>query len=252
MGKGSDRFRPLSEAWWDFAPDWMIDKYWRLEELPEPKAFERSTGEASQEMLRAWDSFSEQINYRNRTGPAVREMQNHHIEQLYQGKLEARGVRTQPTRSNGQVLIPSHYFLGPKIDWEKNIVNNYGDRFEGVEVRLPPKSREAGATELHPLENQVSGLPVPQSLNSAPELSAPEIVPNNSSKKRGPRTKKPKIMEAIAALDRQGFDLKGPCKAYYKEVLTQLGRSSGDDGYSDTVLYNCLQQYLIQRPTRKL
>jgi hypothetical protein len=244
MGKGSDRFRPLSEAWLDFAPGRLIDEYWCLKDHPAPDQIELSPNDP-QRMQRAWNALSEQFSYLGRTEPAKRVMKQHLIEQLYQGKLEARGVQTQPARSNGQVLVPSHYFLRPKIDWERNIVNNYGDRFEGVEIRRPPKSCKAGAPELRPLEKQVSGLPDPQSLNNRPE---PSTV---SSNKRGPRSKKPEIMEAIAALDRQGFDLKGPCKAYYKEVLTQLGRSSGDDGYSDTVLYNCLQQYLAEHPIRK-
>jgi hypothetical protein len=111
MAKGSDRFIPLDEAWWEFAPPRLRKEYLRLEELPEPKALSPFAEDTAGEMLRY---LSEQSSYRSRTGPVVREMQSHLIEQLYQGNLEARGVQTQPTRSNGQVLIPSHYFLGPK------------------------------------------------------------------------------------------------------------------------------------------
>jgi hypothetical protein len=247
MGKGSDRFRPLSDAWWDFAPSRLRKEYWQLKDLPAPGEMQLSCNDP-QEMQRAWKALSDQFSYLGRTEPVERSMKQHHIEQLYQGKLDARGVQTQPTRSNGQVSIPSHYFLQPKIDWEKNIVTKYGDRFEGVEVRQPPRLHVAGGRPVGTQEQAACTLD-PQSMNQVNELIAPQIaLTNPSSNKRGPRSKKPEIMEAIEALDRQGFDLKGPNKPYYEAVLKQLGRSNGDDGYSDTVLYNCLQQYLAQAP----
>jgi hypothetical protein len=148
-------------------------------------------------------------------------MQNYHIEQLYQGKLEARGVQTQLTRSNGQVLIPSHYFLRPKIDWERNSVNNYGDRFEGVEVRCRP-TFEAANIERTPKSTAVLG-----------GQSTPKLKP-------GRHSKEVEIDKVILDLERRGLDFNAMRrKDAYERIREHAPENFGANtgiGYSDTVL----------------
>ena len=105
-------------------------------------------------------------------------------------------------------------------------------------------SSKSSAYALRPLrsENLIKRkrLCVNKHRKARPTLEPEDI---EQPKKRGPRSKKLEIMKAIAVLDRQGFDLRGPNKPYYEAILKQLGRSSGDDGYSDAVLFNCLKKY---------
>ncbi len=150
-------------------------------------------------------------------------------ERLRRGQLEATGFRTKPETGDAQEIIPPFYFDHAKINWERNVVEKFGVRFEAVEVRKPDKAKEAVCE---------------QAPKSPPALEPEDI---EQPKKRGPRSKKLEIMKAIAVLDRQGFDLRGPNKPYYEAILKQLGRSSGDDGYSDAVLFNCLKKYLSPR-----
>jgi hypothetical protein len=224
-----DCFVRLEDADWKFASTSLKEEYWELKEQLAPKMPNPNTADLAEGVK----GFSESFSHAFRTNPAIRKLRAFVGEKLRRGDLEARGLRTEPEVGKAQEIIPPFYFDHAKIDWEHNIVEKFGVRFEAVEVRKPTKTKESDGK---------------QEANSSP---AHEFKHNEPLKKRSPQSNRSEIVAAIAVLDRQGFDLRGPNKPYYEAILKQLGKSSTDSGYSHSVLYDCLKDYLSKKLVRQ-
>jgi hypothetical protein len=70
--------------------------------------------------------------------PAEIEMAKYLVRQLLSGKLEAIGVMTKPDLGAGPQQIPAFIFKAePRVNFAKNTLENFGRKFEGVEIRAP-------------------------------------------------------------------------------------------------------------------
>jgi len=215
----------LSEAYWNFAPRRLREKYWELEELPAPKRPDPSSTNWAESL----QAFSAHVNHSWRTEPAVREMQENLIEKLRRGVLAARGLRTHPNMGEALEDIPSYYFDHAKIHWGINVLEKFGRRYEAVEIR---RSETAG-------EDQIQQ-------SAVPHTSA------GNKRGRGRPSKREAINVTIAELVREGTDLRAYKPAAACELIRQRAQASGHDirnGFSDPTVSNYLQRYILQKPT---
>jgi hypothetical protein len=218
-----DGFIPLSEADWKFCSASLREEYWQLHNQPEPEFPEPNNLNWAEGMK----VLSKSLSHALRTGPAITKMQNEVANKLRMSELEARGLRTKPTFGEDLETIPDFYFDRAKIDWKKNAVENFGRRFEAVEVRRPSKRNRADTQEI-----------------TASAAADPTI-----EKRRGRPSAEDTIMNAIAVLANQGFDFRA-CgrKEGYEAIRHHLRKAHYDvsRGFSDPVLNRFLTRYLRQ------
>jgi hypothetical protein len=227
-----NNFVPLSEAAWKFAPRRLKEMYWNLRELPAPKLPDPSSAREAEGL----QAISAQFAHMSRTGPAIREMQKDIMEKLRRGDLEARGIRTRPDMGEALEPIPRYYFDHAKINWERNVLENFGRRYAAVEVCRAEASEEA-----------IDGEPSPQ------EETPQAVVPQPSAAKKKGRPSKP-IMALLAELDHEGsVDLRTCKRIRVCEMVKERARKAGHDlrtGFSESAIISHLYRYLSQTSPR--
>ena len=62
-------------------------------------------------------------------------MQKSLMQKLEAGKLEACGVQSAPKQKRQLEVIPEHFFVDAKINWDGNKVTNFGVTYSAVRVR---------------------------------------------------------------------------------------------------------------------
>ena len=75
-------------------------------------------------------------------------MQKSLVQKLEDGKLEACGVQSAPKQKRHLEVLPKHFFVDAKINWDGNKVTNFGVTYSSVRVRRPLSS---AATPKKPL-----------------------------------------------------------------------------------------------------
>jgi hypothetical protein len=224
MAKRAADDRPLSlyEAAWHFSPRSMKLKAKAESSRPfEPSSLPRLAGGQRHEGLEhfgnALNAVGEFVhNLRDPFAPSP-EMMRGLISRLREGKLEAVGIKTKPQIGDGPETIPPFIFKGrPKLSWMRNAVENYGKRFEAVEVVQP---RDAKRT----------------------------AVVDGKQNLRGRPTRSDQIDKAITALLEGGTELANmPRKRAYETIRAYVRKTFRADakiGFSDPVL----QRHLFRR-----
>lgn len=139
--KFKDNVVPLSEAALQFAPRALVSAYEKLQRSQYPEFPEVEPENSPEAIKQLFGAFKGQIDHFKTRNQPMWEMQNLLIAALLNGKLKARGIQTKPTVSNSPEMIPAHFFKNIRdIKWGKDWLDNFGRRFEGVEVmRLKPE-----------------------------------------------------------------------------------------------------------------
>jgi hypothetical protein len=216
-------FIPLCKAPWEFASRRLKDMYLDLEERPPLKL----PNPQSSNWAEALEAFGVRLQHSFRTEPAIREMREHVRDMLGRGKLEARGVKKSPELANDQQPIPHYYFLNAKPDWDNNIVESLGCRYEAVEIR---RAREKVISK----HDICEVLPAPH-LNVSGE------------DKRGRPSKDHLVIEAIRELERRGHDFRVSQKNSRYTILDFLRFERGVtslEGLSESVLSRCIRTHV--------
>jgi hypothetical protein len=167
------RLIPLNEAPWYFAPQRLkreLDRVRSLPSQPVPVRKAEDGLEAFLVLVRGFQALSDDLRKRNEP---IWEMQEILRQRLSAGKLDAFGIKTKPELGNKPQQIPPFIFKDkPKISWGENTVENFGQRFEGVEVGRPAQP--------------IATLPSTESDENGPPSMAPELV-HGSRKNEEPR-----------------------------------------------------------------
>ena len=66
------------------------------------------------------------------------------LQKLQEGKLEAFGVQSAPKQKRQLELIPSHFFMDLKINWNANKITNFGVTYSAVRVRRRSSAAPTG------------------------------------------------------------------------------------------------------------
>jgi hypothetical protein len=209
------RLVPLKEAPWHFAPQRLKRELDRVRSLPsQPIPVQKTEDglEAFLMMVRGFQALSEDSRKRNKP---FWEMQEVLRQRLYAGKLDAFGIKTKPEPGKGpQKIEPFIFKDNPKINWGKNTVENFGQKFEGIEV-----SRRTVARQISP-------------------------PPIDESKETGRPSKAPEIMNAIQSLVAKGIDLNAMPRALAYDKIRRFAEEelglNTRIGYSDPVIQRCL------------
>jgi hypothetical protein len=131
----------------------------------------------------------------------------HLCQRLIAGDLVAYGVRTKPTLGSDLELVPPFLFRNPKVDLERDAIENAHHRFELIEVgRLP---RTVTAKSLDVRQQKKMGRPTK-------EVEIEGVVRKVLADPSAPRNRK-------ALCDR------------IRELAGTLGKSV-DAGYSDSTI----------------
>jgi hypothetical protein len=74
-------------------------------------------------------------------------MQESLMQKLAAGRLEACGVQSAPKQKRNLEVIPDHFFVDAKINWDENKVTNFGVTYSAVRVRRRSSAISQVATE---------------------------------------------------------------------------------------------------------
>jgi hypothetical protein len=75
-------------------------------------------------------------------------MREHLLKKLREGKLEACGVQSAPKQMRELEIIPRHFFIDAKINWNGNKVTNLGVTYRIVQVRRRSSAISEVTTEV--------------------------------------------------------------------------------------------------------
>jgi hypothetical protein len=74
-------------------------------------------------------------------------MREHLLSKLRGGQLEAHGVQFAPKQMRELEILPRHFFINAKMNWNGNKVTNFGVTYGVVQVRRRPSVTSQVATE---------------------------------------------------------------------------------------------------------
>jgi hypothetical protein len=74
-------------------------------------------------------------------------MREHLLQKLREGKLEACGVQSTPKQRRDLEVLPEHFFVDAKINWDGNKVTNFGVTYSAVRVRQRSSVTSQASTE---------------------------------------------------------------------------------------------------------
>ena len=131
----------LKNAPWAFAPQRLKNERFRAAERADEAAKSakwrsKPTSENAAETFKILaEGFGEIIeDVRIRSAPELA-MRGHLLKKLREGKLEACGVQSAPKQMRELEVLPRHFFIGAKINWDGNKVTNFGVTYGVVLVR---------------------------------------------------------------------------------------------------------------------
>ena len=126
---------------------------------------------------------------------------------LIAGKYFAFGYRTKPKIQKTIDSIPGYVFQG-EIDWDRDVVTNDDQKFEGVEIRMAPS------------RNQRSSIASDQYPESPPPLYAERARP-------GPKSLGPVIRDIHDQMEARGDFLKCETrKARWNLIIMEFNKNS--------------------------
>jgi hypothetical protein len=143
-------------------------------------------------------------------------MTDYLFESLRSGRLIAQGIQTKPVIGHEKKIIPEFLFEDPQIDLEKNAIENFGQRYEGVRIHQPKGG--IGSTA------------------SLPRASA-------SLARTGRPSKQGEIERAIDAVTSEGIALSQIPRKTARDMVRQKAKELGsntDLGFSDPVIQRAL------------
>jgi len=184
----------------------------------EPEAIKKLTSENPAEAVKLmFESVGDLVeDMRTRSAPEWA-MQESLAQKLREGKLEACGVQSVPKQKRHLEVIPEHFFVDAKLNWDGNKVTNFGVTYSAVRVRRP-----------------IASATMPERHEETP----------SPSKVRGRPSKTPEIERAIELLLSKGVDLaKMPRpKAYEAVRKCAAGELNSDTliGFTDPVIQRSL------------
>jgi hypothetical protein len=131
----------LENAPWAFAPQRLRKERFRAAERAD-EAFKSSRWKSKPTPENADESFKliaegfREIIEENviRSAPVLA-MREHLLKKLREGKLEAWGVQSAPKQTRELEIIPCHFFINGKINWNGNKVTSFGVTYGVVQVR---------------------------------------------------------------------------------------------------------------------
>jgi hypothetical protein len=232
------RRMPLFEAAWHFAPRPMRAQAQKERARPTPllprATFEdRRTQELADSVTKLSNSVGQFLEGLRDPCEPTPEMKRWLLQKLRSGQLEAFGVMTKPELGSGPEQIPTFMFNDrPRLGRASNIVENFGRKFEGVEIRRSV-SPKAG---------------LPNASTAAPACVLPKIT----APERGRPTKTREIEQAIDGLIEQGVELSQLDRRRAIRKIKQFAREKlgahTERGYSDPVLQRHLHRRFGRLP----
>jgi hypothetical protein len=151
---------PLKDAPWAFATQRLWDERLRATKRADEaaKSAKRTTISASAvqkpnpenagETLKLLaEGFGEIIeDLKIRSAPELA-MRAHLLQKLREGKLEACGVQSAPKQMRELEVLPRHFFIDAKINWDGNKVTNLGATYGVVQIRRRSSETSLATTE---------------------------------------------------------------------------------------------------------
>jgi hypothetical protein len=162
------------------------------------------------------------------------------VQRLRGGNLEAWGVQLPPKQGHKLEVLPAHFFIQAKINWDKNKVTNFGVTYDAVQVRRRPYMPRtsavkalnvvAGASSSAPekpiqkttdatatLADARNGLTTPTEDESSPA----------GRQKPGPPSGEAEVIATFNRLLQKGILREGmTVKEIYNKLLPELKRNS--------------------------
>jgi len=221
---------PLKGASWAFASQRQRNEWYRAKAAPSKTKtgnlssteIELKKKQAAENPAEALKLFSEAVNdwmqdLTVRSAPTLA-MRDSLLQKLREGKLEACGVQSAPKQKRQLEIIPEHFFVDAKINWDANKVTNFGVTYSAVRVR-----RRSIAS--------ISGLKAGNALADAPasSLTIPvdETPSDRPRRKPGPPSAAEEIIRAYDRILQKGEVKEGmTIKAIHKKLLPDLKRNS--------------------------
>lgn len=137
----------LKDAPWAFASQRLRDEWQRARDAPSllranrlnsvpPAAIKTlAEGNPSEVIKMVTESFGNAIEDIKLRSVPEWAMQQSLLEKLQEGKLEACGVQSSPEQRRELEVLPPHFFIDAKINWNGNKVTNFGATYGVVQVR---------------------------------------------------------------------------------------------------------------------
>ena len=142
-----EKLIPLKDAPWAFASQRLRSaRYAAQKALTKTKLSQMSSDEMEARRKRASEDRAEAIKlvaegfneiiegWRTWSAPELA-MQEHLLQKLRDGKLVACGVQSAPKQKRHLEVLPEHFFVDAKINWDGNKVTNFGVTYSAVRVR---------------------------------------------------------------------------------------------------------------------
>jgi hypothetical protein len=135
-------------------------------------------------------------------------MQESVLQKLREGKLEASGVQSAPKQKRQLEVIPEHFSVDAKINWDGNKVTNFRATYSAVRVRrrsfvaprrpLNPPTDVASSVLITPAGQETGEAnPVhPDALGGAPTAPATQENSQVQRRKPGPQSAAEEVIAA--------------------------------------------------------
>jgi hypothetical protein len=172
---------PLKDAPWAFASRRLRGEWQRAQDAPSPseasklnsaspelikKLASENPAEAVKIVAASVGNIMEDMKFRSAPEWA---MQESLLEKLRDGKLEVWGVESTPERKREIEMLPPHFFMNARINWNRNTVTSLGTTYSAVQVRRPSSATSRATTEK--ALNALADVP-----NSAPTKPADQMT----------------------------------------------------------------------------
>jgi len=127
---------------------------------PEPISFSKFESERANEITakiaKLWNAGQNFLHGHINHYEPTPEMKKLLLRRLSEGNPVAVGIRMKPRSETKPSIIPTFIFKNaPEIDWKKNSIDNFGQRFEGVEVELAIRRGKTTSADQDKLKKSV-------------------------------------------------------------------------------------------------
>jgi hypothetical protein len=162
------------------------------------------------------------------------------VQRLRGGSLEACGVQLPPKQGHKLEVLPAHFFIQAKINWDKNKVTSFGVTYDAVQVRRRPYVPRTSAVKALNVAVDASSGALEKPIQTTSDATATRADARNglttpieeeSSPARRQRPGPPSgEAEVVAIFDRllqKGILTEGmTVKEIYNKLLPDLKRNS--------------------------
>jgi hypothetical protein len=173
-------------------------------------------------------------------------MQESLLQKLRDGKLEACGVQSIPKQKRQLEIIPEHFFVDAKINWNGNRVTNFGATYGAVGVRRRSTGSVSG-------RNEEAGRTLSVAPTSILTKPADETPSETSRRKPGPPSAAEEVIAAYDRMLQKGEVKEGmTIKAIYKKLLPGLQRNTALFPNGRGLAYSSIARHLRPHLTGRL